>query len=230
MVYVLGGDISHWNEPDFRQLWEEGYRFLYIKISEGTNWTDPSWKAHVAIATSIGFKVGPFHYFLPMLNGTAQAGYFYSEAQSQIWDMPPMIDVEEPQVYAWTGTKEVYAARIKACLGEVYSLFGWRGIVYTSKYKWDTYVDTYVEEDLMVAHWTARDQPLIPVKWEGRGWKIWQYKITPIDTDRFNGSGEDFLRWLGEDVPPVPGDLEERIIVLEDKVDKIIAWAQSFGG
>jgi len=230
-VYVLGSDVSHWNIDNIRAklqgLWDEGYRFLYIKVTEGTAFEDPEWKNIYAIAKDIGFKVGPYHYFLPMVQGFSQGRWFWQIAQQVEWDMKPMLDVEEPGHYSQYPSKSVYASRVKTCLYQIAEDFLQKAIVYTSKHKWDTYVDTYVEEELFVAHWTTRPQPLIPRTWEGRGWTMWQFGIVgALDRDRFNGTWDEFLLWLGEDVP----DLTGRVEALEAKVAKLEAWAKSFDG
>jgi GH25 family lysozyme M1 (1,4-beta-N-acetylmuramidase) len=133
-----------------------------------------------------------------------------------------MLDVEEK-----TGFKATNAARVKAVIFDTEELFGREPIIYTSASAWNGYVDTYVENKLFVAHYTARSQPIIPWKWEGRGWLVWQFKTKPIDTDRFNGSWEDFLEWIGEDVP-LPSNLEARVQKLEGDVQKIVDWIQHY--
>ena len=237
MVYVLGSDLSHWNFNQIRQklqaLWDEGYRFVWIKVSEGTGFEDPNWQEIKAIAEEIGFLTGPYHYFLPTISGIAQGGHFFSVARKAEWVLKPVLDVEEPGHYAWTGTKTIYGARVKGCLGEIHDLFEKRALVYTSKNKWDTYVDVYVEEELFVAHWTSRLTPLIPRKWEGRGWTVWQFMVKTVDRDRFKGSWEEFLRWVG--MAPNPGDLEEQIFELQQEVaaqkrqlEVISKWIRSY--
>lgn len=233
MIYVLGSDISHWNFENIRAklqtLWGYGYRFVYIKTSESTGWVDPNWREIYDIAKDLGYKVGPYHYFIPSMNGQAQAAHFWNVVRDVEWDMKPMSDVEEPNHYPIVPIKSVYAARIKACLHDIEDLFGRRAIVYTSANIWNNYVDAYVEEELMVAHWTSRPQPVIPRQWQGRGWTVWQFSVNVLDRDRFNGDYQKFLEWLGKTLPPPPvGDLEERVIELEAQVAELIAWINSY--
>lgn len=226
MVYVLGNDASHWNiwfvRNRLQELWDQGHRFLYIKVSQGISFEDPDWREIYQIATGIGFKVGPYHWVEWRVSGPIQAAWFWNIAKEADWDMPPLLDVEEKR-----GSKATNAARAKAVIFDTEELFGIAPIIYTSKSAWDEYVDTYVDNKLFVAHYTTRLQPLIPRKWEGRGWLIWQHKTTPIDTDRFNGSWEDFLEWIGEEVSPLP-DLEARVQALEEGIQKIVGWIQNY--
>ena len=226
MVYILGNDVSHWNiffvRSKLQGLWDDGHRFLYIKVSQGVYFEDPDWREIHQIATDIGFKVGPYHWVEWRVSGPAQAAWFWNFAKDVDWDMPPMLDVEEKH-----GSKATNAARVKAVIFDTEELFGKAPIIYTSASAWNGYVDCYVENKLFVAHYTTRLQPLIAWKWEGRGWLIWQYKTVPIDTDRFNGTWDDFLEWIGEEAPP-PSDLEERVYQLEESVQTIIDWIQSY--
>ena len=80
---------------------------------------------------------------------------------------------------------------------------------------------------MFTAHWTTRPQPLIPRKWEGRGWTMWQFAVNVVDRDRFNGNEEDFARWMGEDLPP--SDIEQRVAELEENVQLIVDWIQHYG-
>ena len=226
VVRLEGNDISHWNiafaRTKLQELWDQGHRFLYIKVSQGICFEDPDWREIYQIATDIGFKVGPYHWVEWRCSGPVQAAWFWNIAKEADWDMPPMLDVEEK-----TGSKVTNAARVKAVIFDTEELFGREPIIYTSKSAWDGYVDTYVENKLFVAHYTTRLQPLIPWKWEGRGWLIWQYTTVPIDTDRFNGTWEDFLEWIGEEPPPQT-NLEARVAALEEKLQLIITWIQSY--
>jgi len=236
-AYLLGGDSSHWNidyiRHHLRDLWDQGYRYLYIKVTDGDVWEDPEWQNIYRIAKRIGFKVGPYHYFHPTKNGIRQAAWFYNCAMDQTWDCPPALDVEEPNVIETVPSKPIYGARVKACLQEIEELFGKRPIVYTSAYKWNTYVDVYVPNDLWVAHYTTRPEPLLPRTWQsGRGWTFWQYTTTPIDTNRFRGDWNEFLGYIGEEeeepTPQPPSDLEQRIEKLEADTKAIKEWITSY--
>jgi lysozyme len=216
-VFVLGADVSHWNEYDLVDLWNAGYRFLYIKVTDGDWFVDPKWREWYDRATQIGFKVGPYHYFRPEINGALQAELFFETASEVEWHMKPMLDVEER--YDGVPSPPVYAARVKNTLYEIEARFGRKPIVYTSKYIWDTFVDTYVENELFVAHWTTRPEPLIPEDWEGRGYTIWQFGVEVIDRDRFRGDAEEFAAWIQDIEVPDPVDtLEKRVAYLENTV------------
>jgi lysozyme len=235
-MYVYGLDLSHWNwrptlGDELESFYDRGYRWVYIKVSEGTTFVDPHWAEIKAVAESIGYFTGPYHWMKPTLNGASQAQHFHNVANGAQWHMKPMLDVEESY-----NNKIVYAARTRNCLNEISQLFGEMAIVYTSKSRWEQYVDTYVAEELFVAHWTTRPQPLIPRQWEGRGWKVWQYGIFEnLDNDRYNGDLADFLQWVGQPPPPPNGDLEARVLtleqeaeVLEEDFQEIDDWIKSY--
>lgn len=217
---VLGLDISHWNTVTWPD-WPDK-RFVYIKASEGTDWTDDKMASHKAAAEAADKYTGPYHYFRAAFNGAVQAQHFFDTAGPD-WDMPPAIDVE---VINNTGfSKEVFAARLRNCLQETERLFRRRPVIYTSKSKWDLLVGFTGWEsayDLWAAHYTTAPVPLIPTGWSGKGWTLWQHTSTPLDQDRFGGSEEEFLEFVNA-APPVGGDLETRVKKLEGDVVALLA-------
>ena len=226
---VLGLDVSHWNLPDWSYWAARDYIFTFIKCTEGTAWVDPNWKDHHKNAGDHNFYLGPYHYFRAAWGGIEQARHFHNTVKDWAWDMPPAIDVE---LINNTGfTKEVFAARLRACLLETELLWGKRPVIYTSKSKWEQLVGTVTwasAYDLWVAHYTTVPVPLIPGDWAGKGYKFWQYTSTQLDQNRFDGDLPKFLEYIGATPPPPPpggGDLEVRVKSLEGKVVSLEALA-----
>lgn len=225
MIYVLGLDVSHWqNNVDWQALWDEGYRFVFIKVSQGYNHEDSRWLEHYHAARAMGFIVGAYHWFSPSINGIAQAGWFYSVIKDVEWDLPPVLDVEEKSSLS-TAT---YAARVRACINEIRDLWQRQPMIYTSASKWKytgnmTIADVY----WWVAHWTTRSSPTLPANCPG--WTVWQFACDKYDRNRFNGTYNDLLEFINQAPPPPPNDvLELRVTMVEAMVDKIVAWARSF--
>jgi hypothetical protein len=124
--------------------------------------------------------------------------------------MPPVIDVETSG-----GTSPAtYANRIKKFLDRVESLTGYKPIIYTSRSKWAEVEPRsyWGEYDLWVAHYTTGPEPLVPTAWDE--YTFWQYTSRGrgatygagsnyIDLNRFNGTEDEFLLYLGAP-PPKP--------------------------
>lgn len=223
MIYVLGTDVSHWQASvDWYALWDQGYRFVFIKVSEGYTYEDIRWKKHYDEARAAGFIVGAYHYFTPSVNGIAQAGWFYSVIKDVEWDLPPALDVEEPPGGLSTAS---YAARVRACIGEMKDLWQEKPFIYTSANCWKYTGNMTIDVHWWVAHWTARPDPFLPAGCPS--WKVWQYWSDSLDRNRFNGTYDDLLEFVGS-TPPPSGELELRVKLLEAMVTKIVAWIGSW--
>lgn len=222
---LLGADVSHWNSVDWPAWAGNGYRFVYIKATEGTGWVDDKWMAHQSAAELSEFYTGPYHYFRVQFDGMAQARHLFNTVSVRQWDMPPAIDVERTNNTGFS--QAVFAQRLKTCLEETELLFGRKPVIYTSRSMWNELVGnvTWAKNyDLWVAHYGAAS-PAIPEAWAGKPWRLWQYTSTPLDQNRFNGELNDFLGWIGAAPPPGGSDLEARVKLLEDKVASLDALA-----
>ena len=178
---ILGGDYSHWNDPNFLALAAAGHRFCWLKCTEGISFVDPRYSAHRTGAQKSSMKTGAYHYFRAAWGGDTQAQHFFDNAFNDA--LPPAIDVER---YNNSGfTKSTFAARLRLCLLGVEQRFGKKPIIYTSKYAWEELVGLAGwedEYDLWVAHYTSALMPLLPNGWTD--YEVWQFTSTPLDTNR----------------------------------------------
>ena len=183
MTYILGGDYSHWNSPDWAELVAQGHKFAWIKCTEGTTFKDPRYLAHLAAAKSAGLLVGPYHYFRAAYDGTAQAEHLFKAAIGNL-SLPPAIDVESRNNGGFS--QKLFASTLQACVERTESLFGRKPIIYTSQSMWGALAGFQAwagAHPLWVAHYsTATTAPLIPSSWND--WQVWQFTSTPLDTNR----------------------------------------------
>lgn len=179
---ILGLDVSHWNTVDWPAWAAKGYRFAWIKATEGTGWTDPKYLEHRTGALAAGLVTGAYHYFRGAMDGTAQAEHFFAIAGPNV--LPPVIDVESANNAGIS--QATFASRLQACTERTQSLFGRKPVIYTSRSKWSLLVGSAPqiasECDLWVAHYTLATSPLLPFDWTE--WKVWQYTSTPLDQNR----------------------------------------------
>ncbi|MBC6460982.1 glycoside hydrolase family 25 protein [Actinomadura sp. HBU206391] len=71
---------SYQGEPDWQKVHGGGIRFAFSKVTESTNYTNPTWSHNRAAMLALSdFLPGGYH-FLHGGNGAAQAGYFLSKA------------------------------------------------------------------------------------------------------------------------------------------------------
>lgn len=90
-----GIDISHYQgNPDWKQLKEDGIRFAFIKVTQGTTLTDSKWERNRDEGKANNILYGYYHYFEPDHDVAAQAQHFIKTVGSVKNCLPPVIDVE----------------------------------------------------------------------------------------------------------------------------------------
>jgi lysozyme len=91
-----GIDASHHQGAiDWQAVADDGVSFAYLKATEGTTYTDPTFAAHRAEAQDLGIDVGGYHYFQLCSSGADQARHFASVlGKLGAGDLPPAIDLE----------------------------------------------------------------------------------------------------------------------------------------
>ena len=98
---VLGVDLSHHQgEVDWPRLVRAGMAFAYLKATEGSTYTDPTFASHAAAAADAGLRVGGYHYFNLCAPGAAQGEHFAAVLADALAGvparrrMPPALDLE----------------------------------------------------------------------------------------------------------------------------------------
>ncbi|KAE8334020.1 glycoside hydrolase superfamily [Aspergillus sergii] len=96
---VQGFDISnHQATVDFKAAYNDGARFVMIKATEGTDFTDKVFSSHYQGATDAGMIRGGYHFALPdSSSGAEQAQFFLKHGGGWSNDgitLPGMLDIE----------------------------------------------------------------------------------------------------------------------------------------
>ncbi|WAH38246.1 glycoside hydrolase family 25 protein [Alicyclobacillus dauci] len=144
---------------------------VYIKVTEGVTWTDPTLLPHIQGARSVGIPVGVYHFAHPDHNKAEdEAKHFLSVVQPLgQFDFLPALDLEEP-----TSTGTMTADQI----------VGW-------VQEWDTAIQAYCNDDLLYTGrwyinsydlsaltrhplWIALYGPNAPVAAPWSNWTMWQ--------------------------------------------------------
>lgn len=90
-VYAGDGEIIH------RQVANAGYRFAYVKATQGHWLRDPLWSPNIIGFRDVGMFVGSYHFFEATWDATAQAQYFLRKVGSHanlVGQLLPCLDVE----------------------------------------------------------------------------------------------------------------------------------------
>jgi GH25 family lysozyme M1 (1,4-beta-N-acetylmuramidase) len=96
-----GLDVSGWqtlNADDWRTIWSNGGRFVYVKATEGTDYKSSQFAEQYTDSYNAGLIHGAYHYASPdTSSGSAQANYFVANGGGWSNDgrtLPPLLDIE----------------------------------------------------------------------------------------------------------------------------------------
>ncbi|MEM9023378.1 MAG: GH25 family lysozyme [Bacteroidota bacterium] len=173
---VRGIDVSHWQgKVKWRKVRKSGYRFAYIKATQGTGYQDPKFKRNWRKSRRKAFHRGAYHFFVSNLNGKEQARHFMDRVKRyRQGDLPPVVDVERLEEGT---TTEDLVRELNAFMQEVESRWKVKPIIYSNSYFFQTHiqghVDTTTRDGLRVVElWVARYRSRPP---ELKAWTFWQH-------------------------------------------------------
>lgn len=193
---VYGIDVSNYQAGiSWATQWNNGKRFAWIKATEGTSYTSPSFSSQYTGSYNQGFIRGAYHFALPSASsGATQANYFSSHGGGWSGDgktLPGTLDVEwnpyDQNNPCYGKTKAQMTAWIKDFSDTYKARWNKYPAIYTSTSWWNQCVgaDFSSTNPLWVARY-ASSPGTLPAGWGT--YSVWQYSSSPIDQDVFNGS------------------------------------------
>jgi len=169
------GAVINW-----AQVARAGYKFAFVKVSEGDYYVNPYDATDLAQARAAGLYVTGYHFAVPNVSsGTSQARYAVRSARLAAGGstIPLALDIEYNPYgrtcYGLTAARMV--AWISAFTSEARRLTGHLPIIYTTANWWHTCTKdstAFGSDPLWVAAWGPSPAPL-PSGW--RAWTFWQY-------------------------------------------------------
>ena len=196
---VRGMDVSGWQgSVDWARARARGARFAYVKATESTGYTNPSFRQQYNGSYAAGLIRGAYHFALPdRSSGTTQADFFVSHGGGWSADgrtLPPLLDVEYnpygSTCYGLTPTQMVswirsFSSRVKVRTGRypaIYTTTNWWAQCTGNS---SSFAST---SPLFLARYASAPGTL-PSGWARH--TFWQYAdsgVLPGDQDVFNGS------------------------------------------
>jgi len=138
---VRGIDISHHQgRVAWGRLAAQRVRFVYLKASEGQDWTDPLFAANTAAAPKKGIALGAYHYFTLCAPGRMQAANFIRAAAGAPLSLPPAVDVEYVGNCAARPPRAAFTRELLAFLAQVKAKFGTAPLIYSTQSFFDDYL------------------------------------------------------------------------------------------
>jgi len=196
-------DISHWQPtPDWAKLKAAGVKGVILKATQGTTYVDPTFRSRYDAAIAAGFAVSTYH-FLEAGNIQTQMNFYLNTLKPRDGERmcidyetesgkptPPLSDLENAVGYLFTVSRNLQIT--------IYS-----GHLIKDQLR-DGYSDVLAMTSLWISQYTSATAPSWPTgTWPN--WTLWQYtdaaKVDGIDGavdgNRFNGSDENAVKWLG---------------------------------
>jgi hypothetical protein len=107
-IVLKGIDLSHWQgNVDFARIKASGVKFVYVKATQSTTFTDPTFATNVKNARDAGIPIGAYHYAKPTapLNLTEaknQATFFVNTMKNSGYSY--LVTRDGVSVYSGTNT------------------------------------------------------------------------------------------------------------------------------
>jgi len=203
---VYGMDVSGWQgNVNWSAAWANGARFAYVKATEGTGYTNPSFAQQYNGSYNVGLISGAYHFARPNVSGGAtQANYFVDHGGGWSPDgrtLPGTLDIEyNPYGSTCYGLSAgSMVAWIKAFSDQYHARTGRWPVIYTTTNWWSQCTGNLGDFTSTNPLWVARYAStvgVLPYAWSF--YTFWQYSdsgIFPGDQDVFNG-GYDRLQAL----------------------------------
>lgn len=203
---VHGVDVSRWQgDIDWGTLRKHGANFAYIKATDGGDHVDPMFAHNWKAAKTAGLKRGAYHFFYWCRTASSQAKWFMRNVPRDKDALPPVLDVEwnhDSSCRQHLPARKV-REKMQVFLNMLQKHYDKRPIIYTSP---DFYADN-LRGAFKHYHFWLRSVAAHPSKvYPGRKWLFWQYSgsglsqgvDSRIDLNTFNGSADDWHRWVAE--------------------------------
>jgi GH25 family lysozyme M1 (1,4-beta-N-acetylmuramidase) len=195
-----GMDVSNYQgSVAWSTAYANGARFAYIKATEATTYTNPSFSQQYNGSYNAGIIRGAYHFAVPNASsGSAQATYFVNHGGGWSADgmtLPPALDIEYNPYSGGTCyglSQSSMVSWIASFSNTVHSLTGRYPTIYTTTDWWTTCTGNYSGFGATNPLWIARYSTAVGTLPAGWGYQtFWQNADSgtfPGDQDYFNGS------------------------------------------
>jgi len=207
---VQGIDVSrHQGDIDWAEVHNAGYKFAFVKATEGVGYTDPNFIKNMNNGKSAGMRMGAYHFATPDLkknDAKAEADYFISIAGDYLKGgyLRPALDVEKKNSCKNHKTNKVTLSEwVNEWMRTVNDATGVEPILYIdSSFANNCFDSSVTTRDLWIAHHTY-DLGKPPNTGIWKDWVFWQYEIgnvggikKEVDLDIFIGDESELNNFV----------------------------------
>ena len=196
---VRGLDVSHHQKQiDWKTVSMQGFKFVYIKATEGGDFKDPRFAFNWREARAQGLATGAYHFYTFCRPGRIQAVNFITTVPYSTDSLPPAVDLEfggncsrRPNATALQTQLKIYLSMLRAHYKKT-------PVIYVTKEAYRKYIHGRYRS---IPIW-IRDIYFEPVLPEKRRWTFWQFANrgrvdgidTPVDLNVFRGNTAQLLK------------------------------------
>ena len=169
---VRGIDISHHQgEINWNLLAQEGIDFIFIKATEGGDFTDPKFKENWENAIHQGYKVGAYHFYRLCKTGKEQATNIIQTVPREKGRLPVVLDLEFGGNCETNQSPEQIISQIQECLDKLENHYDQVPILYVTT----EFYEKYVSSEFKKYPVWIRDVFSSPKFDDNRKWTFWQF-------------------------------------------------------
>lgn len=201
---VKGVDVSSYQlDIDWKGLENEGFKFAFIKATEGSSHVDERFEYNWEEAGKTDMKIGAYHFLSYDTDGKSQANNFIETVNKKWGMLPPIIDVELYGKYIESPPDKNRVIKIlDKVIEELEDYYGKKPIIYTNTHIYQEYIAGEYDEHII---WISAHD--IPEKLDdGREWTFCQYTFhgvsenvaggkKHVDMNVFNGNSWEFRKY-----------------------------------
>lgn len=170
---LRGIDVSHYQgQIEWSDVAASGASFVFCKLTEGVDWSDPYGPRNLHQARLAGLRVGAYHY-LTGSDPTEQAEAFLGALAEDVAPesrLPPVLDLESPRLGDDAGERAMAWLRaVEGALSVTPILYTYPSFAAERKlWRWPD----LARFPIWIAHYGV-SKPILPRPWSE--WAIWQH-------------------------------------------------------
>ena len=169
---IHGFDVSHHQgQINWAKISPQRYQFVYLKATEGGDFTDQNFQENWLKAREQGLHVGAYHFYRLCREGQIQADHFIATVPNKADALPPAIDLEYDSQCINTYTKEQLLKQIQIMHDRLKQHYGKQPIFYTSK----SFYHIVLMGNFKRTPLWIRDYATQPKLKDGQQWLFWQH-------------------------------------------------------